>query len=217
MNRKFHTSLFILFLVFFITNFKDKGKPAFSYKVYGNIANYFENEKDLIGFFKFQKGQQVAEVGTGNGQNIAGLSLVADSVSFYAQDIDTRALNEKSLAKALDKTKKYKNPNTCIFKLCIGTEKATNLPDASFDKIILSTSFHEFTFIDEMLSDMYRKLKTGGRLYILESKCLAKTHKNYTPEEVVSFAEKNDFKLAKRDGKDINGSSGLYRLIFSKQ
>ncbi|HEY1040141.1 MAG TPA: methyltransferase domain-containing protein, partial [Bacteroidia bacterium] len=195
----------------------DKGKPAFSYKIYGNIANYFENETDLVDFFEFQKGQQVAEVGTGNGHNIAGFSLISDSISFYAQDIDIKALNEKSFAKALDKVKKYKSSNTCTFKLCIGTEKATNLPVASFDKIILSASFHEFTFIDEMLSDIYKKLKPGGKLYVVESKCLAKTHKNYTSEEVIGFAEKNRFKLAKKDGKDLNGSSGLYRLIFSKQ
>ena len=218
MNKiKLPTILFLLFTFFASTNSTFlKEKPVFSYKTYGNIVNYFEDEKDLLSFFNFKKGDFVAEVGAANGQNIGGLSILMDSITLYAQDINIVALNQNNLDKVINKTKKHKNPTTCKFQLCIGTEKSTNFPDNSFDKIILCSTFHEFTFMDEMLTDIYKKLKSGGQLYILESVCLNKTHKNYSAEETIVLVKKINFNLVKKDGKDLNGSSGLYRLIFRK-
>jgi hypothetical protein len=64
-----------------------KDRVDFSYKVYGNFANFFESENDLLGFFEFKKGDIVAEIGANKGQNIGGLLLLTDSLTFYAQDI----------------------------------------------------------------------------------------------------------------------------------
>ncbi len=188
----------------------------FSYKIYGNIANYFESEKDLLDFFEFEKGDVVAEVGAGNWQNMAGLSILTDSITFYAEDIIAGNLSEKDLAKALSKTEKYKQIQTNTFKLQIGNEKETLLPDNTFDKIILSATFHELTYMDEMISNIYKKLKPGGQLYILESECLSKTHKNYTSEQAFQIVQKHNFNFVKKDGKDINGAKDLYRLVLIK-
>lgn len=193
-----------------------KPKPVFSYKVYGNVANYFENEKDLLDFFEFHKGDIVVEIGAGNGQNIGGFSILTDSMTFYAQDIDSTYLNQKTFNKVIEQSEKYKSPMTNNFHLCIGSEKSTNLPDSTFDKVILISTFHEFTFMDEMMTDIYKKLKRTGKLYILETHCLAKGHKNYTVNETTSMMEKYNFHLVKTDGNDINGSSGLYRSVFDK-
>ena len=70
-------------------------KPAFSYEAYGNVANYFEHEKDLVDFFEFEKGDVVAEVGAADGENIGGFSLLSDSITFYVQDIDPKSMNAK--------------------------------------------------------------------------------------------------------------------------
>jgi len=216
-KKNLHKLLFFLFTCFTFTSWTSgKEKPDFSYKTLGNIANFFENENDLLTFFEFKKGDVVAEVGAGNGQNIAGLSLLTDSLMLYAQDINSKSLNKKNFDKVINRCKKYKNPTTCNFQLYIGTEKTTNLPDNFFDKIILSSTFHEFTFMNEMLSDIYKKLKSGGKLYILESQCLNKAHKNYSAEEAIALAKTNNFNLIKKDGKDLNGSSGLYRIVFMK-
>jgi ubiquinone/menaquinone biosynthesis C-methylase UbiE len=201
---------FVLGFIFY------NNEPDFSYKVYGNIANFFENKKDLEDFFEFKKHDVVAEVGANNGQNIAGLSLLADSITFYAEDINAKSLNEKNLKNAIDKCSKYKSPQTNSFKLQIGTEKETFLPDHTFDKIILSSTFHEFTYMNEMLSDIHKKLKSDGKLYILESHCFSKTHKNYTAEETEHILKEHHFTLLKKDGKDLNGGTGVYRLVFSK-
>lgn len=205
----------IAFLTLTSGTYQDS-KPDFSFKTYGNIANYFENENDLLHFFEFKKRDVVSEIGAGDGQNIAGLSLLTDSITFYVQDINAKTLNEKSFNKIIAKCEKYKKPLTNTYKLLIGTEKASLLPDNSFDKILLSATFHEFTFMDEMISDIYKKLKSGGKLYILESECLNKDHKNYSAEQTAAILQKHNFSLLKKDGKNLNGATGLFRLIYTK-
>jgi ubiquinone/menaquinone biosynthesis C-methylase UbiE len=193
-----------------------KTKPPFSYRAYGNFANFFESGNDLLTFFEFSKGNVVAEVGAGSGKNIGGLSLLTDSITFYVQDIDATCLNEKNFGKVIRNCEKYKRPLTCVFKLCIGTEKSTLLPDSAFDKIFLSASFHEFKFMDDMIADIAKKLKPHGKLYILESECLEKTHKNYTADEVTAILQRHHFDLVKKDGKDMNGSRGLFRAVYAR-
>lgn len=212
MNKR----LFILLFVAFVGLTSGTGSPKFSYKIYGNVANYFENENDLLTFFDFHKGDIVAEVGAFDGKNIAGFSILTDSITFYVQDIDTIHLTQKNFDKIVKGSKKYKEPLTNKFYLCYGTETATNLPDDSFDKILLISTFHEFTFMDEMLNDIYKKLKPAGQLYILETHCFTSSHKNYTADETTTIMKKHNFTLVKKDGKDIHNSSGLYRTVFKK-
>ena len=98
------------------------------------------------------------------------------------------------------------------FNLVIGDEKSTHLPDSSFDKIIMVSAFHEFTFMDEMIADIKSKLKTGGRVYILETKCLV--HPYYTPEETIARLARHGFTMMQRIETQRNGSQGLYILSF---
>ncbi len=192
-----------------------KINPKFSYKIYGNVASYFENENDLLNFFEFKKGETIAEVGAFDGQNIGGFSILTDSIIFYAQDIDSINLTQKKIDKIIKRCEKHKKTITNTFHICIGTEKSTNLPDTTFDKIVLISTFHEFTFVDEMMTDIYRKLKPSGKLYILETRCLS--HNNYkTADETITMMKKYNFHLVKKDGKDINNSEGLYRVVFNK-
>jgi ubiquinone/menaquinone biosynthesis C-methylase UbiE len=207
--------LIILLIVAFTGLTSATQKPGFSDKAYGNVANFFEDENDMRSFFDFHKGDIVAEVGTGHGYNICGFSILADNTTFYMQDIDTTVLNQKQFEKVIKRCKKFKNPLTNKFYLCIGTEKSTNLPANSFDKIILISTFHEFTHIDDMMTDIYSKLKPNGQLYILEAHCFS--HKtNYTADETIAMMKKYNFALVKKDGKDLHRSTGLYRTIFKK-
>lgn len=189
-------------------------QPKFSARVYGNVANYFENEQDLLTFFDFHKGDVIAEVGAATGKNLAGLALLADSLTFYAEDIDKKTLTQKNLDAAVNRVRKYKNPVTSTFQLTIGTETATGLPANTFDKILLIATLHEFTHATEMMADICSKLKPGGKVYVLESICLA--HKNYSAEQTIALMQAHKLQLIKKDGKDLNGSSGLYRAIFVK-
>jgi len=66
---------------------------------------------------------------------------------------------------------------TSNYKMILGDERSTSLPENTFEKILITNSFHEFTFITEMLTDIKKKLKAGGILYIDEA--LPKRQGNY--------------------------------------
>ncbi len=204
-----------LFLRFFLSCLiSAAGQNSFSAKTHGNIANYFSSAKELLTFFDFQRGDSIAEIGAYDGRNIAGLSVMLDSVVFYVQDIDSTQLVKGRFEKRIQQlSRKYIYPSKNKYRICIGTEKASRLPENTFDKIVLVSTFHEFTYIPEMLNDIYTKLKPEGQLYILESYCYTKAHRNYTAAECIALVQARGFELRQRE----EDSSGMYRLSFVKQ
>jgi len=98
---------------------------------------------------------------------------------------------------------------TSDYKMVLGDERSTPLPENTFDKILIINSFHEFTFQSEMLADIKKKLKAGGTLYIDEAlpKRQGQLHgicnkRMLTNEETIAILEKNGFEYT--DGIDFN-------------
>ena len=58
-------------------------------------------------------------------------------------------------------------PMTSDFKMIIGDERSTSLPENTFDKILIINSFHEFTYQAEMLADIKKKLKAGASFTLM--------------------------------------------------
>jgi ubiquinone/menaquinone biosynthesis C-methylase UbiE len=211
------TTLRLLLLLPLIILLGAAPDPGFSYRTHGNVANFFESEAEMHAFFGFKKGDHAAEIGAGSGVNMPGFNFIADSVNFYFEDIDPAALNKKKFDKQVKQCVAAKPAASNRFYRFIGTTTATLLPENTFDKIILVCTFHEFSSMEEMMRDLSGKLKPGGKLYILETHCFNKAHLNYTAEQTIEILDKNGFSLEKKDGKDRNGSSGLYRAIFKKK
>ena len=129
----------------------------------------FETKDQLRNFIDLKKGDIVTEIGAGDGINIGVLSMVFDSLTFVAQDIDNKVLNSKTFNKTIKKYTKYRQtPQTNKFETVIGTMTSTNLPDNKFDELFIINSFHDFDKQDEMLDDIYKKLKPNGRFILLE-------------------------------------------------
>ncbi len=208
--------LFLLLTVWTscVINNYDCKRPSF--KHFGQIAYFFETKKDMEDFFDFKKHDFVAEVGAAEGLNILDLTLLADSVTFYLQDIDSLTLSSETIKKIKNRTKKLKKPLTNNYLRTIGTPKSTNLPDNMFDKIILVMTFHEFEHMEEMLTDLYNKLKPSGKLYILEARCFLEGHQYFDRDTLAKILINSNFKIEKIEGDDLYRSKDLYRTIFSK-
>ena len=136
-------------------------------KKLNSFYELYESKKGFLDFTGIKKGDVIAEIGAAQGMNLGIMSVLFDSVTFYAQDINAKTLSEKNL----DNTVKYyssqrSSKQTNIFKRIIGTITATNLPENTFDKIFIIYSFHDFDRKDEMLEDLVRKLKPNGKLII---------------------------------------------------
>lgn len=113
---------------------------------------------------------------------------------------------------------------TSPYKLVVGTETATNLPDHLFDKILIINSFHEFTYQKEMLRDIAKKLKPGGILYIdealarksgeLHSVC---NKRIYVDEELINILKENGYEYIDGDVRSFRKSKPVRKIFAFKK
>jgi SAM-dependent methyltransferase len=193
---------------------------------YNFFANMFETKKQLIDFLEIKNGEAIAEVGADDGINLGILSTIYDSLTLYAQDIDAKALTQKSLNKEVRYySKKRTTPQSNNFKWVIGTVNATNLPLAAFDKIFLIDAYHDFDQKDEMIDDIAAKLKPGGKIILLDGFSFigdtqicpaAGKHVLSTMEVELRRFEKHGFYLTKLRSPDYNGAHYGNALVFEK-
>ena len=198
--------------------------PNYTFKNFGTYYQEFPTPQDLIRFMDFKSGDIIGDVGADDGMITCALSLLYDSLTFYAEDTDPKQINQKHLNKYVSRFTKLRNtPQTNQFHFVTGTYKCTNLPDQTFDKILMAASFHEFTYMDEMLDDLTKKLKPGGKLYILEafsSKTQTiyceKHHKGYRIDEVTSIMSKHGFYLTRMRSPESNVLDYSNCLVFER-
>ena len=87
---------------------------------------------------KFRCGEIIANIGAGNGYIEAMLSIFNDSLTFYIQDIDKSVCNQPAINDVMDFYQEVNGrPFTNKFVVVNGTDTDTNLPDSTFDKILM--------------------------------------------------------------------------------
>lgn len=219
-----YKNIFWLLLCVMSTQLLSQSKYKYNHKEFGTYFEVFEYKQDLMNFLDIKSGDVIADIGSGDAKYAFSLSLLYDNIKLYAEDIDTKELNQKNFDKYVKHFYKLKGTTqTNEFHFSIGTYTSTNLPDNTFDKIIMLASFHEFTYMDEMIADLNIKLKPGGKIYILEAFSLkdktiycADKHKGYRIDEVKTILAKQGFHLTHMrnpEGNIINYANGL---IFEK-
>jgi tetratricopeptide (TPR) repeat protein len=186
----------------------------------------FETKDQLKDFIDLKKGDIITEIGAGDGINIGVMSMVYDSVTFVAQDIDTKVLNDKTYNKIIKKYAKYRQtPQTNKFEKVIGTMTSTNLTDNKFDELLIINSFHDFDKQEEMLDDIYKKLKPNGRFILLEGFSFPNDtqicpdygpHILHTLDAELPRFEKHGFYLTKMRSPNCKAAHYGNALIFEK-
>lgn len=135
-----------------------------------SMAHLYKVKQAELDFYHFKPGQTIASIGAQCCHIEAAFAATTDSVTFYLEDIDSSKFRKEQTEFVWDYYSKLRGrPLTCDYKMILGDEKSTSLPENTFDKILIINSFHEFTFVTEMLIDIKKKLKPGGILYIDEA------------------------------------------------
>lgn len=205
--KKTMQALLLLLLTTFVSAYPAAAKKNFRIK--GHCGYYYSSREKLktekapyLRFYDFKKGETIASIGAQCGSEEASFAALTDSLCFYLQDIDSTYCNNRQAGFAWNYYDTLGNAHNTrsSYRIVIGGEKKTLLPDNNFDKILITNTFHEFAFPDEMLQDISRKLKAGGTLFIHEAvpRKPGQLHGNckktmYTADELKAKLEANGF------------------------
>jgi len=179
---------------------------------YQSMAHLYKIKQAELDFYEFKSGQMIASIGAQCCHWEAAYAATTDSVTFYLQDIDSSKFKKEQAEFVWSYYATLRGrPMTSNYKMVVGNETSTSLPENSFDKILIINSFHEFSSRAEMLSDTKKKLKAGGVLYIDEALPKRKGQLHgvcnlpmLTSDETIALFEKNGFEY-------INGIDFNYR------
>lgn len=122
--------------------------------------DHWQEEADrLTTLLNWHPGNVVAEIGAGNGQlTLLAAQRVGPSGKVYTTELDATALAHLEELAA-------KNKNITAVK---AGEAETNLPPACCDSIFIRLVYHHLTKPAEIDRSLFRSLKSGGRLAVID-------------------------------------------------
>jgi ubiquinone/menaquinone biosynthesis C-methylase UbiE len=124
--------------------------------------------------------QSVAEIGAGAGKlTIAVARAVGPNGRVFSTEID-----EKRIAQIQAAAEKEKLANITVLR---GAEDATNLPPGCCDLVFMRTVYHHFTKPEAINRDLYRAVRAGGRLIVIDFTPRQSSEKHgVAPETIVT-------------------------------
>lgn len=170
--------------------------------------------KKTFDTLKFLPGDTVASIGASNGWFEAALSVYYNGLTFYLEDVDTACLNSQNLQKQLDlyaglKKSSFKNN----FIQVTGTSTSTNLPNATFQKVLINDVYHHFENKAAMLSEIKRICRPGAELNVIEPIGAPTKNCNYYKNSLtlISEFETAGYKLVSQT--EVIGGTFLFKFI----
>lgn len=144
-----------------------------------------ENTTALIQNMNIKTTDNIADIGAGSGYHVFKMAPLNTKGFVYAVDIQPEMLN--AILKNL-KFKKHTN-----IELIQGDEKSVNLPENTFDKILMVDVYHEFNYPKEIILSIKKALKDTGKIYLIEYRLeddsvpIKKLHKMSEKQAVKEF------------------------------
>ncbi len=120
-----------------------------------------ERLSTLVDLLQIKPGQSVCDLGAGSGViTLMMAQRVGETGKVYAVDIQQEMLDLLA-----DKTNRLGLKQV---ELVLGTEKNPKLEAASLDLLIMVDVYHEFEFPYEMMLEIAKAMKPGGRVVFVE-------------------------------------------------
>jgi ubiquinone/menaquinone biosynthesis C-methylase UbiE len=156
--------------------------------------------------FDFKAHDIVLSLGCGGAWREFELSLLTDSITFYLEDIDSLALNTKSISTKINEFKNNrKRPLNNNFHIVYGTTEKIPVNDQLCNKVLIMNSFHHFDNKEMMLGAINRVLLPQGKLIITDHISLDVSKESsygcdrkyflLNEKDLITLIEKSNFKL----------------------
>ncbi len=116
----------------------------------------------VIRNMNLKSGDVVADIGAGTGYFSFRLSPIVPEGKVLAVDIQPEML-------AIIEKRKQKARAKNIIPI-LGSITNPNLPEGSVDVVLMVDAYHEFSYPREMMENIVRALRPGGRLFLIEYK-----------------------------------------------
>ena len=155
----------------------------------------WQRPAEVMDALRIRAGSKVADVGAGEGYFTSRLAeRVGPTGKVYAEDIDADAL---ARLKSAVESKGLKQVETVL-----GTENDPKLPENTLDAALIVNAYHEMDEHDAMLRGIFRALKPGALLGIIDKESDSghprdwyHSHHRIALEIVKQEAEKNGFRF----------------------
>jgi ubiquinone/menaquinone biosynthesis C-methylase UbiE len=169
-----------------------------------------ENTSKLIKNMNIKTTDVIADIGAGSGYHVFKMAPLNYKGAVYALDIQPEMLN--AILKN-PKFEKYTN-----IELVQGDEKSVNLPENTFDKVLMVDVYHEFSYPKEMILSIKKALKSDGKIYLIEyrmedTSVPIKTIHKMSEKQAIKELEAAGFQL----DKNIGNLPWQHCMVFSKQ
>jgi len=192
----------------------EEGRKALAAGLGDPARDEKQKPRELVEAMGLERGMAVADLGTGVGYMLPFLSrAVGPRGRVVGEDIF-----DDFLASAKQRAEVQKLNNVTFVK---GTESDPMLPDGQLDQVLVLDTYHHFDYPEKMLAGIYRSLKPGGKLVIVEyykspeamPNGRAMTHIRLDKPDVIKEIEANHFRLVS-EREHVPGSQ--YMLILAK-
>jgi len=129
------------------------------------MSTKFINPSLIVAQAGILAGQTVADLGCGSGFYVLpAAQLVGTEGTVYAVDIV-----ESKLAATISIVNQFGYKNVRVVRADL-TQLLTDIPEGSCDVVIAGNILHEISSRDMLIKNIYRILKTGGRVLAIEWK-----------------------------------------------
>ncbi|MEW6213395.1 MAG: methyltransferase domain-containing protein [Acidobacteriota bacterium] len=153
----------ILLVVFFLIGFTSASLPQESER--SRNRDEWQRPNEVMDALGVKTGSRVADIGCGFGYFTFRLAArVGAQGKVYAEDIDQKAINKVRERKEREKLEQVEP--------ILGEDDDPRLP-RDLDVVLIVDTYHEFREYDPIMQSVFRALKSGGRLAIIDGEAPA--------------------------------------------
>jgi ubiquinone/menaquinone biosynthesis C-methylase UbiE len=170
----------------------------------------WQRPSDVLGALNLHDGDVVADLGSGAGYFTLKLSpIVRARGKVLAIDLRKLSLSFLWAREVL------RSPHN--IHIIVGEPDDPHLPVDAVDAVLIVNAYHEFNHPDRMLDHVFRSLRAGGRLVMVDRGSERATGHAIGLDAVLEAVQMHGFQIQRRDAKFIGRAEDVWWLVAASK